>query len=672
MNPTLSDPPSTLPPDGRRRVVIENITPCVDDGRFAVKRALGEEVVVEADVFCDGHDELAALLLYRHESEQQWHKIPMNRLGNDRWQARFTVETLGTCYYTIEGRVDGFATWSKDLAKRFSAGQNLSVDREIGARLCEAAALRAGSEQALALRTWATRLREAEDDAAALRLTEQESLAALMAQHYDPQLVTTADQALRITVEREKALFSAWYELFPRSCCMDQGAHGTFADCERLLPEIARMGFDVVYFPPIHPIGRTNRKGKNNSTLAEADDPGSPWAIGAAEGGHTEIHPDLGTLEDFRRFIGRAAEFDIEVAMDIAFQCAPDHPYVRKHPAWFRWRPDGSVQYAENPPKKYQDIIPFDFESGEWRALWQELKDVIRYWIAQGVKIFRVDNPHTKPFAFWEFVISEIRREHPDTIFLSEAFTRPKVMYRLAKLGFSQSYTYFSWRNTKWELEQYLRELCTSPVRDFLRPNFWPNTPDILPEVLQYGGRPAFVIRFILAATLSSNYGIYGPPFELFVKEALPGKEEYQDSEKYEIRCWDWEKAAHMRELIARINRIRHDNPALQTTWNVHFCETDNDNLLGFVKATAERDNLLLIVVNLDPFHTQKGKIRLPMESLGLSPGHPFLAHDLLGEGRNIWHSEWNTIELDPHQLPAAVFRLYPRLRREQDFDYFM
>lgn len=672
MKPTLSDPPSALAPDGRRRVVIENITPCIDNGRFAVKRALGEQVVVEADIFCDGHDELAALLLYRHEREEQWHKIPMNRLGNDRWQARFTVATLGTCYYTIEGRVDSFVTWSKDLAKRFAAGQNLSVDREIGARLCEAAALRAGSQQALELRTWATRLREAENDGAALRLAEQETLAALMALHYDPQMVTRAAQELRVSVEREKALFSAWYELFPRSCCEEQGAHGTFADCERLLPEIARMGFDVVYFPPIHPIGRTNRKGKNNSTVAETDDPGSPWAIGAAEGGHTEIHPELGTLQDFRRFMARAAELNIEVAMDIAFQCAPDHPYVRKHPAWFRWRPDGSVQYAENPPKKYQDIIPFDFESGEWRELWQELKEVFRYWIAQGVKIFRVDNPHTKPFDFWEFVITEIRQEHPDTIFLSEAFTRPKVMYRLAKLGFSQSYTYFSWRNTKWELEQYLRELCTSPVRDFFRPNFWPNTPDILPEVLQYGGRPAFVIRFILAATLSSNYGIYGPPFELFVKEALPGKEEYRDSEKYEIRCWDWEKAAHMRELIARINRIRRDNPALQTTWNVHFCETDNDNLLGFVKATEERDNLLMIVVNLDPFHTQKGKIRLPMSSLGLSPGHPFLAHDLLGEGRNIWHSEWNTIELDPHQLPAAVFRLYPRLRREQDFDYFM
>ncbi|KIH78255.1 hypothetical protein GFER_05630 [Geoalkalibacter ferrihydriticus DSM 17813] len=658
--------------DGRCRVVIENMTPQVDGGRFAVKRVVGEQVVVQADVFCDGHDELAALLLYRHENEEQWHKVPMEHLGNDRWEARFAVSALGTCYYTIAARVDHFLTWHKDLAKRFAVGQDLAVDREIGARLCEAAGLRAGSGHAGELREWASRIRQAPDDATAVRLAEDPQLAALMAVHYDPQLVTQAEVELRITVERERALFSAWYEFFPRSSCGEEGRHGTFADCERLLPEIARMGFDVIYFPPIHPIGRINRKGKNNSTVAEDDDPGSPWAIGAEEGGHTEILPELGTLEDFRRLIGRAAELGLEVAMDIAFQCAPDHPYVRRHPAWFRWRPDGSVQYAENPPKKYQDIIPFDFESAEWQDLWQELKEVFRYWIAQGVKIFRVDNPHTKPFGFWEYAIGEIKGEHPDTIFLSEAFTRPKVTYRLAKLGFSQSYTYFSWRNTKWELEQYMRELATPPVRDFFRPNFWPNTPDILPEVLQYGGKPAFIIRFILAATLSSNYGIYGPPFEQFVNAGMPGKEEYKDSEKYEIRCWDWGNSEHMRELIARINQIRRDNPALQTTWNMHFCETDNDNLLCYVKSTEERDNLLLIAVNLDPFHTQAGKIRLPMESLGLSPGHPFLAHDLLGEGRNIWHSEWNTIELDPHQLPAAIFRLYPRLRREQDFDYFM
>ena len=493
-----------------------------------------------------------------------------------------------------------------------------------------------------------------------------------MERHYDPHLATLADRTFEVLAERQKALFSSWYELFPRSTSGEPAQHGTFRDCEKLLPEIARMGFDVLYFPPLHPIGITNRKGRNNQVVAEDDDPGSPWAIGGADGGHKAIHPQLGTLEDFRSFIDKAAQHGLEVAMDIAFQCSPDHPYVHRYKQWFRQRPDGTVQYAENPPKKYQDIIPFDFESDHWRELWEELKGVFDYWIEQGVTIFRVDNPHTKAFGFWQYVIGEVKKEHPETIFLSEAFTRPKVMYRLAKVGFTQSYTYFTWRNTKWELEQYMMELSTPPVRDFFRPNFWPNTPDILPEVLQYGGRPAFVIRFILAATLSASYGIYGPPFELFVNAALPGREEYLDSEKFEIKHWDWENADHMRDLIARVNHIRRDNPALQTTWNVHFCETDNDNLICYIKTTEKHDNILLVAVNLDPFHKQAGKIRLPMESLGLSPGHPFLAHDLLGEGRNIWHSEWNPIELDPHQLPAAIFRLYPRLRREQDFDYFM
>ncbi len=661
-----------FPEDGRRRAVIENITPQVDDGRFAIKRVIGEKVVVRADVFCDGHDEPAALLLYRHESEEQWHKVPMRFLVNDAWEAAFQISELGVYYYTVEARVDHFVTWQKDLAKRFSAGQDLAVDREIGARLIEEAAERAGAGDGGRLREWAAGIRAAVDDARALSLAGEEELAELMATHYDPHLVTTGDRELRVTAEREKALFSAWYELFPRSCCSGPGEHGTFRDCERLLPEIARMGFDVVYFPPIHPIGRTNRKGRNNVTVAEADDPGSPWAIGAAEGGHTEILPELGTLADFRRFIARAAELGIEVAMDIAFQCSPDHPYVRQHPAWFRWRPDGTVQYAENPPKKYQDIIPFDFETGEWRKLWEELKGIIQFWIDQGIRIFRVDNPHTKPFGFWEYAIGEIRKEHPDTIFLAEAFTRPKVMYRLAKLGFSQSYTYFSWRNTKWELEQYLRELTSAPVRDFFRPNFWPNTPDILPEILQYGGRPAFVIRFILAATLSSNYGIYGPPFELFVDQAIPGKEEYHNSEKYEIRCWDWDRSDHMREMVARVNRIRRENPALQSTWNLHFCQTDNDNLLCYLKTDEERTNILLVIVNLDPFSTQGGNLRLPMEALGLAAGHPFMVRDLLGDERYFWHREWNAVELDPRQMPARIFRLHPRLRREQDFDYFM
>ncbi len=667
-----SDQTLTFAVDGRQRTVIEGVTPEIDGGRFPVKRVVGETLTVQADIFADGHDSLSALLLYRHESELQWHKTPMLSLANDRWEGAFTVGETGTWLYTLEARVDPFQTWKLDLEKRFRAGQELTADREIGALLIEAAAERAGGDDTPRLHRWAADIRTSIDDSRAISLSREEELAELMALHYDPQRATRYDRELRVTGERPKALFSTWYELFPRSCCERPGGHGSFRDCERLLPEVARMGFDVLYLPPIHPIGRTHRKGKNNSVLAEAEDPGSPWAIGAAEGGHTDIHPALGSLEDFRRFLARAQELGIEVALDIAFQCSPDHPWVRQHPDWFRWRPDGTVQYAENPPKKYQDIIPFDFETVEWQKLWQELKEVLRFWTGEGVRIFRVDNPHTKPFGFWEYAIAELKKEHPDTLFLAEAFTRPKVMYRLAKLGFSQSYTYFSWRNTKTEMEQYLRELSGYPLREFFRPNFWPNTPDILPEVLQYGGRPAFVIRFILAATLSASYGIYGPPFELFVSAAQEGKEEYLDSEKYEIRCWDWNNPDHLRELIARTNRIRRENPALQTNWNLHFCRTDNDNLIAYVKTDAGGENILLIAVNMDPFSVQAGNIRLPMEELGLEPGHPFLLHDLIGGERAIWHREWNPVALDPNALPARIWRLRPRLRREHDFDYFM
>jgi starch synthase (maltosyl-transferring) len=661
-----------LPEDGRQRVVIEQLEPQVDGGRFPIKRVVGEAVTVRADIFADGHDAPCALLLYRHESEQQWHKTPLLPLTNDRWEGSFIVTELGTWLYTLEARVDHFLTWRLDLEKRFQAGQDLAVEREIGARLMEAAAGRAGRDDAARLLEWAGQIREADDDPRALSLAREEELAELMALHYDPKLARAWRRELAVTVEPQKALFSAWYELFPRSCCRQEGGHGTFRECEKLLPLIAEAGFDVVYCPPIHPIGRTHRKGRNNAPVAEEEDPGSPWAIGAAEGGHKAVHPELGTLEDFERFLARAKELGLEVALDLAFQCSPDHPYVRQHPEWFRWRPDGTVQFAENPPKKYQDIIPFDFESQEWRSLWEELRSVLLFWAEKGVGIFRVDNPHTKPFAFWEWVIREVKREHPQVIFLSEAFTRPKVMYRLAKLGFSQSYTYFSWRNTRAELEQYLTELTATPVREFFRPNFWPNTPDILPEFLQYGGTPAFVIRFVLAATLSASYGIYGPPFELFVADALPGKEEYLDSEKYEIRCWDWNDPRSLRQLIARVNRIRRENPALQSTWNLRFCESDNDNLLCYLKSSADRSNILLIVVSLDPFHSQAGTVRVPLEALGIGAGHPYLVQDLLGEEKNLWHAEPNRVALSPQALPAKIYRLQPRLRREHDFDYYM
>jgi starch synthase (maltosyl-transferring) len=667
----MPEQPPPFPEDGRRRAVIEGVAPEIDGGRYPAKRVIGEKIVVQADIFADGHDQVAALLLYRHESEQQWHKVPMRSLVNDRWEADFTPAELGMYFYTLEARIDHFATWGKDLVKRYGAGRFVKIDLMIGVQMIEETAARAGADAA-ALRGWAERLRGAPDEAAALAVAGEEPLAQLMAIHHDPVLVTRYGKELRLAVDPPRALFSTWYELFPRSCCPEGSGHGTFAECERLLPELARMGFDVVYFPPVHPIGLTHRKGRNNRTTADPGDPGSPWAIGAPEGGHKEIHPDLGTVEDFDRFVAAARGYGIEVALDIAFQASPDHPWVRQHPPWFRWRPDGTVQYAENPPKKYEDIIPFDFESGDWRGLWEELGDVFRFWIGRGVRIFRVDNPHTKAFAFWEWAIAGIKRDHPDVIFLSEAFTRPKVMYRLAKLGFSQSYTYFSWRNTRRELEEYLTELTRPPVREFFRPNFWPNTPDILPEFLQYGGKPAFVIRFVLAATLSASCGIYGPPFELFLNQAVPGKEEYLDSEKYEIRCWDWRDPRHMRDLIAAVNRIRRENPALQTTWNVRFCQTENDNIIAYVKATEDRSNILLVTVSFDPFHPQAGRLRVPLEELGIVPGHPYLAHDLLTGENNIWHGDWNRVELSPHEMPARIFRLRPRLRREEDFDYFM
>ena len=661
-----------VPGEGRRRVVIENLAPMVDCGRFPIKRIVGETVTVEVDVFSDGHDEVTALLLYRKEEEYQWHKYPMRQLGNDRWQGNFTVEELGSYRYSAEGYLDHFATWKKDLEKKFRAGQDLAADLLIGIELIRETADRTGGPDALRLRKLSDTLAEAADENHALALSKNEELAELMAIHYDPDLASLFPLEPEVVVERDRALFSAWYELFPRSCCEERQTHGTFADCEKLLPEIARMGFDVIYFPPIHPIGRTRRKGKNNAVVAEEEDPGSPWAIGAEEGGHRAVHPDLGTLEDFRHFVAQVREYGMEVALDLAFQCSPDHPYVKEHPEWFRWRPDGTVQFAENPPKKYEDIVPFDFESEQWRSLWRELKEVVDFWIEQGVSIFRVDNPHTKPFAFWEYLIRKIRKEFPETIFLSEAFTRPKVMYRLSKLGFSQSYTYFSWRNTRRELEQYMRELCASPVREFFRPNFWPNTPDILSEFLQFGGQPAFIIRLILAATLSSSYGIYGPPFELCVNQALPGKEEYLDSEKYQIRCWDWNQAEHLRDFLAFLNRVRRDNPALQTTWNLQFCDSDNDNILCYLKSDLRSKNWLLIAVNLDPFNVQQGNIRVPVEQLGIPEGYPFLVDDLLSGGKNIWHAPWNPIVLDPQALPARICRLYPRLRREQNFDYFM
>ncbi|HZA57031.1 MAG TPA: alpha-amylase family glycosyl hydrolase, partial [Candidatus Udaeobacter sp.] len=451
------------------------------------------------------------------------------------------------------------------------------------------------------------------------------------------------------------------------------GAHGTFQDCEQRLSYIAGMGFDVLYLPPIHPIGRSFRKGKNNDLIAGPQDVGSPWAIGAKEGGHKAIHPQLGSLEDFRRLVAKAREFGIEIALDIAFQCTPDHPYVREHPEWFRKRPDGSIQYAENPPKKYQDIYPLDFERDDWKELWDELKSVFIFWSEQGVRIFRVDNPHTKSFLFWEWVIAEVKRDYPDALFLAEAFTRPKVMYRLAKLGFTQSYTYFAWRNTKWELTEYFTELTQTEIADFFRPSLWPNTPDILTEYLQFGGRPAFMTRLVLAAMLGASYGIYGPAFELCENVPRePGSEEYLNSEKYEIKHWNLDRPDSLKDFIARVNRIRQENHALQGDRNLRFHAVDNPEIICFSKHTDDLNNVIVVVVNLDPHHPQSGRVELATEELGLDPQQPFQMHELLTDARYLWHGTINYVQLNPQSVPAQIFRVRHRLRREQDFDYFL
>jgi starch synthase (maltosyl-transferring) len=663
---------AALPEEGRRRVVIEGVKPEIDGGRYPVKRVMGDRFVVEADAFTDGHDRIAALLLYRHESEAEWREAPLALLVNDRWRGEFQVTEPGFYVYTVTAWADRFLSWRHDLERREDA-EDIMVALQVGASLAEAAAKRASGEDRKTLQAWARKLRDAKDGRQGRFLGLAEEFSAVMTRHPDRHLATEYDRELRVWVDRERARFSTWYEMFPRSCLEDGQRHGSFKACEARLPYIAEMGFDVLYLPPIHPVGLTKRKGPNNALIAGSNDPGSPWAIGAEDGGHKGVHSQLGTLEDFRRLVDKAGALGIEVALDIAYQCSPDHPYVREHPEWFQHRPDGSIQYAENPPKKYQDVYPFDFETEGWQPLWRELKSVFDFWIGAGVKIFRVDNPHTKPFPFWEWAIAQLRAEHPDLIFLAEAFTRPKVMYRLAKLGYTQSYTYFAWRNTKQEITDYFTELTRAEVREYFRPNLWPNTPDILTEYLQYGGRPAFMVRAALAATLGASYGIYGPAFELFEGRARePGSEEYLDSEKYQLRHWDIERPDSLREFMARLNRVRRENPALQQDWNLRFFPVDNDALIAYGKFSDDQSNFVLAVVNLDPHNPQAGWLELPVEELGLAVDRAYQMHDLLSGARYLWHGRRNYVRLDPSQSPAHVFRLRRRVRTERDFDYFL
>ncbi len=647
------------PSDAQQRVAIAHVWPQIEGGRFPIKRIIGDSVTVEADAFADGHDAIACALRYRHEDARTWTDVPMTFLGNDRWRGAFTVDRLGRYRYTIVGWPDRFATWRVDFAKWLEAGQDVRTQLAIAAELVAAAGARARGADRTALRAASARLQAFDDGA--VDQARAADLQLLMARYADRAAATVYDCDLQIIVDRERARFSAWYELFPRSTSPTPGRHGSFADVERRLRYVAAMGFDVVYFPPIHPIGETHRKGKNNAPVAGPQDPGSPWAIGAAAGGHDAIHPALGTLEDFQHLLAYARTLNLEVALDLAFQCSPDHPYVRDHPEWFRRRPDGSIQFAENPPKKYEDIYPFDFETASWPALWEELRRVTEFWIAQGVRIFRVDNPHTKPFAFWQWLLGELGRAHPDVILLSEAFTRPNIMYRLAALGFSQSYTYFAWRTTRRELTEYFTELTQSPLREYFRPNLWPNTPDILTAYLVDGGRGAFMIRCVLAATLGASYGIYGPAFELC--EATPlaaGKEEYLNSEKYEIRHWDLDRAESLREMITRVNAIRRANPALQSDAGLRFHDIDNDQLLVYSKSTPARDNVVLVIVNLDPRWTQSGWTDLSLDALGLDPAEPIEAQELLTGARYRWRGPRNFVQLDPAAIPAHIFRLAP------------
>jgi starch synthase (maltosyl-transferring) len=658
--------------DGRRRVVIEGVRPEIDAGRFPAKRAIGERVVVEADIFADGHDTIRAVLFYRHQSERSWNQVPMKPLANDRWQAPFSVERLGQYEYTMEGWVDHILTWYRDLKIRIEAGQELGVHLLVGAKLIEEAAERAAGEDRALLQQYVKTLRSDRSESKIIAAITSPEFEAVALRYPDRTFATRYHRVLNVTVDPVRARFSSWYEMFPRSTSPQSGRHGTFADVIQRLPYIEELGFNVLYLPPIHPIGRSFRKGKNNKPHSEASDMGSPWAIGAKEGGHKDVHPHLGTLDDFRRLLKKARARNIEIAMDMAFQTSPDHPLVKKHPEFFQRRPDGTVQYAENPPKKYEDIYPFFFETEEWQQLWEELRGVFLFWIEQGVRIFRVDNPHTKPFPFWDWVIREIKTDYPDAIFLAEAFTRPKVMYYLAKLGFSQSYTYFAWRNEKWELMQYFTELTKSPVREFFRPNAWPNTPDILTEYLQHGGRPAFMIRFVLAATLCANYGIYGPAFELLEHVPRePGSEEYRDSEKYELRTWDLKRADSLRLFIARINRIRNEHPALQNDWSLQFHNIDNGQMLCYSKSSDEGDTLLT-VVSLDPYHPQSGWVELNLNALRLPSGQSFQVHDLVTDARYSWHGPRNFVSVNPQVVPAHIFLLRQRVRSERNFEYYL
>jgi starch synthase (maltosyl-transferring) len=641
----------------RSAIVIENVYPEIDSGRYPVKRIIGELLSVSADIFKEGHDVLSAVLKYRRKKDTQWQETPMEEADNDRWYGSFVPADNAQYVYTIEAYTDVFQSWKDYFIRKAEADEDISGELLEGQRIIEGAIARATVADAKKLSTFLQDLGAAVDSKEAVRIAGSEQLAHIMTRYPDRDDTVIYDRELEVVVNPKSAGFAAWYEMFHRSQGTVPGKSATFADCESRLQDVKDMGFDVIYLPPVHPIGLTNRKGKNNAEQAKAGDPGSPWAIGNKDGGHKAINPELGTLDDFRHFVQAARAMDIGIALDFAIQCSADHPYLKEHPEWFFRRPDGSIRYAENPPKKYQDIYPLNFYCEQNEALWDELKSIVLFWIEYGIKIFRVDNPHTKPFQFWEWLIAEIQELHPDVIFLAEAFTRPKALNFLAKAGFTQSYTYFTWRNFKEELIDYMTELTGTDIAEYLQGNLFTNTPDILPPILQHGGRPAFKIRLTLAATLSPVYSIYNG-FELCENTAIPGTEEYLNSEKYEYKVRDWDRPGNIKDYIARINSIRKENSALQSNRNLRFYDSDDENILFYGKMAAGKDNLVFIAVNLDPFQTHESLVRIPVEEFGIGLNEKYMVEELISGTTYLWTGEEQHITLDPDIEPAVILRI--------------
>ena len=641
----------------QKRVIIENVLPQLDNGNFFIKRIIGQNINVFADIISDGHDLIEAAVQFKYENDKKYLEIRMNSLPNDSFETTFFVEKQGYYSYYVESWIDYALNWQYGIGKKIIDNQEVKSELLEGIEYLKPLLKKVSASDKKYLEETIKLFSQEKNYNEAIKEAISDKLKFIFKEN-PTKFLANQSKELKIYVDRPKALFSTWYEFFPRSASNELGKHGNFKDCEKLLPRVAKMGFDTLYFPPIHPIGEVNRKGINNATNANPSDVGSPWGIGSQYGGHKSIHPELGTLSDFKSLVKSAKNLGIEIAMDFALQAAPDHPYVKDFPQWFKWRPDGTVQYAENPPKKYQDILPIYFESDDWKNLWKELLDCALFWVEEcGIKIFRVDNPHTKPFYFWGWLIAEIKKKYPDVLFLAEAFTRPKIMNELAKQGFTQSYTYFTWRNSKAELIQYVTELTQSEQKEYFRPNFWPNTPDINPYALQGANESTYLQKYFLAATLSSSVGIYGPVFEHMISDAIPGKEEYMDSEKYQIRHWDWEKENKITMLITKINNIRKEQTSLQQTNNVQFCDTDNDQVIAYYKFDDTKENETLMICSLDAYYTKQTWVKIPLQSLGIIEGQSFTVTDLITGNSYIWNREWNFIEIHP-SLPFHLFKI--------------